>query len=79
MNDQIASEYVEIRIRLSDPVQKLIVAALLGFRMPEKYFHISNRSFFVTINCYYHTMLIGNLNFNWLIAYRQFSMSRHLQ
>ena len=49
MNDQIASEYVEIRMRLSVPVQKLIVAALLGFRMPKKYFYISNCSFLLQL------------------------------
>ena len=38
MKDQIASEYVEMRARLPVPVQKPIVAALLGFRMPKKYF-----------------------------------------
>ena len=52
MKDQIASEYVEMRTRLPVPVQKSIIAALLGLRMPKKYFLHIQLNIFVTINGY---------------------------
>ena len=63
MKDQIASEYVEMRIRLPVPVQKPIVAALLGFRIPKKYFLHIKLIIFVPINGYcdhYHHFQQGH-------------------